>query len=83
MILLGVHLRDVREKRVRRALEETVVVKRVRVVELARRVPVLPVDGAREALQAILDRRARLEFLEERAEDAGAQAKARAIRPSS
>jgi hypothetical protein len=57
------------EERVRRPLEEAVVVERVVVVELAGERPVLPVDRAREALELVLDRRARLELVEERGED--------------
>src|SRR6185436_14412942 len=50
-------------------LEEAVIVERAVVVGLARCFPVLPVDRARETLQAILDRGARLELLQERRED--------------
>jgi hypothetical protein len=46
-----------------------VVVERVVVVELAREGPVRPVHRAREALQLVLDRRARLELVEERGEN--------------
>jgi len=46
-----------------------VVVERVVVIELSRELPVLPVDRSREALQAILDGRARLELLEEAGKD--------------
>ncbi len=67
-----VQLRDVREERVGRPLEEAVVVERVVVVAGARGLPVLPVDRAREALQAVLDRGARLELLEEAVEDSAA-----------
>jgi hypothetical protein len=69
MVLHLVHFRDVGEERVRRPLEEAVVVERVVVVELARERPVLPVDRAREALELVLDRRARLELVEEGGED--------------
>jgi len=65
VLLHRVQLLDVREERVRRALEEAVVVERVVVVELARPGPVLPVDGAREALELVLDGRAGLQLIEE------------------
>ena len=55
VILRLVQLRDMRQERVRRPLEEAVIVERVVVVELARELPVLPVHRAREALEAVLD----------------------------
>jgi hypothetical protein len=60
----------VREERVRRPLEEAVVVECVVVIELARERPVLPVDRAREALELVLDRRARLQLVDEAGENA-------------
>jgi hypothetical protein len=68
VLLLLVQLGDVRKEHVRRALEKTVIVEGVVVVGLSRRLPVLPVDGACEALEAVLDRRPRFELLEEGAE---------------
>jgi hypothetical protein len=70
VVLQLVQLADVGEERVRRPLEEAVVVERVVVIELARERPVLPVDRAREALELVLDRRARLELVEEAGENA-------------
>src|SRR5581483_8673519 len=69
VLLLRVQARDVREEGVGRPLEEAVVVERIVVVERAREGPVLPVHGAREALQAVLDRDAGRELLDERAEE--------------
>ena len=60
---------DVREEGVGRPLEEAVVIDGVVVVVRARSRPILPVDRAREALQAVLDRGARLQLLEEAAEN--------------
>jgi hypothetical protein len=70
VLLHLVQLRDVREERVRRPLEEAVVVERVVVVELAREPPVLPVDRAREALELVLDRGAGFQLREERRKNA-------------
>ena len=52
-------LGDMREERVGRPLEKAVIVNGIVVVERARERPVLAVHGAREALEAVLDRRAR------------------------
>ena len=81
VVLHRVQLLDVREERVGRPLEEAVIVERAVVIRLARRLPVLPVDGAREALQAVLDRGARLELLEEGGENLSTRERLLPIRP--
>ena len=68
VILVRVRLRDVRQERIGRALEEAVIVEGTVVIEHARERPILPIDRAREALQRVLDLGARLELVEERRE---------------
>ena len=69
VVLVRVQLRDMRQEGIGRTLEKAVIVEGIVMVEGARERPVLAVDRAREALQAILDRRARFELVEKAVEE--------------